>query len=200
VLQQVQENQLTFQEKKTMHGKAPCEKHKGLRVKLLLVLIATLILAGQVHIIPAHATPSAPVSLVNHALKQCIDLVYLADECRVCTPVNGWEILKTGHCPEGYPTIFRQTLMDKPVNCVEYPNNEWAACSWGTFPTTTPNDPTATASPAKTNTPSAAPTNSVVDRASAEYPLSLLAIPCLGCIIGITLSIIVLRRTRRRRT
>ncbi len=192
-----------------MHGKSPYERHKGLRVKLLLVFIATLILVGQVPIDPAYATPSAPVSLVNHALKQCIDLVYLADECRVCTPVDGWEILKTGQCPAGYTTIFRQTLMDKPVNCVEYPNNEWASCSWGTFPTMTPNDPTATAVPVMTSTPrkppfsptpSAAPTGFTVERSFAEHPLLLIAIPCLGLIIGITISIIVLRHTRRRRT
>jgi len=190
-----------------MHGIVPYKKHKGHCIKQLVVLILTLILAGQIYVYTAFATPVAPVILVNHTLKQCVDHVILADECYFCTPAEGWEILRTGQCPSGYSIIARQTLMDVPLDCVEYPKNEWAACSWGIYPTMTPEYLTVTVIPHLTvtaqqsevylPTPSAAPTASVIDRSSSEH--LMLSILCIGCIIGFTITGIVLIMIRRKK-
>ena len=179
-----------------MDGIVPYKKHKGPCIKQLVVLILALVLAGQIYVHTAYATPAAPVLLVNHTLKQCIDEVILADECYFCTPAEGWEILHTEQCPSGYTIIPRQALKDLPLNCVEYPKNEWAACSWGIYPTVTvvPNlTVTAQQSVVYLPTPSA----SAIDTSSPEH--LILSIPCLGCIIGITITFIILMMIRKKK-
>jgi hypothetical protein len=182
-----------------MHGIIPNKKHKGPCIKQLVVLILTLVLAGQINEHTAYATPVAPVLLVNHTLKQCIDYVILADECHFCTPAEGWEILRTGQCPSGYTIILRQTLMDIPLDCVEYPKNEWAACSWGIYPTMTPEYPTVTAQKSEVylSTPTAALTSSALDRSSSAH--IILSILFMGCIIGSAISSIALMMIWRKR-
>jgi hypothetical protein len=179
-----------------MHGIVP---HKRLCIKLLVVLILTLVLAGQIYVHTTYATPAAPVLLVNHTLKQCIDQVILADECYYCKPAEGWEILQAGQCPSGYTTIPRQTITDIPVNCVSYPTNDWAACSWRTYPTVTPESISLTAQHSGEFLPtsSAAPGASAVDRFSSDpLPLSIL---CMLFVIGITITSIVLMMIRRKK-
>jgi hypothetical protein len=190
-----------------MHGIVPNKKHEGPYIKVLVVLTLTLVLAGLIYVHSAYATPVAPVLLANHTLKQCIDHVVIADECYFCTPAEGWEILQAGQCPSGYIIIVRQTLMDLPLNCVEYPKNEWAACSWGKYPTITPEYLTVTVIPSLTITaqqsviylltPSTAPTASANNKSSSEH--LILSILCMGCIIALTIISIVLVLIRRKK-
>jgi len=112
-----------------------------LRQKRLVVLLWVLVFAGYTHILIAYATPSAPVLLVNHTLVQCIEQVYLSDECSYCRVVNGWEISQDGVCPQGYQTIqvsYQVTDENRPLDCVEVARNDWLACSWGRYPSMTP--------------------------------------------------------------
>jgi len=180
-----------------MHGIVPDKKHKGPRVKQLVVLILMLALARQVD--TAYATPVAPVLLVNPTLKQCIDHVILADECHVCRPVKGWEISQTDQCPSEYKIIPRQTIMgqDLPVSCVEYPKNEWAFCSWGLYPTMTPEFATLTVQqPAiYLPTPSVTPPTPAITRYSFDYVFIL----CMGCILGITITGVIFMMIRRKK-
>ncbi|MEN6300023.1 MAG: hypothetical protein ABFD51_08985 [Anaerolineaceae bacterium] len=155
-----------------------------------------LVLAGQTHILTASATPTAPVLLVNHTLKQCIDNVILSDECHVCQPVEDWEVSLTGQCPSGYKTISFQSIADKyqSVSCVEYPKNEWAACAWGSYPTMTPVSSitpiqlTACISSSETTyltmTPVLfiTPETTAIDKSSDHF----LPVLCTGSIIGIS--------------
>ena len=168
---------------------------RGLRVKQLVVLILTLAIAGQVH--PTYATPAAPVLLVNSTLQQCIDQVILADECHTCRPVEGWEISQTGQCPAGYNITPRQTVPDQdlPVNCVEYPKNEWTYCSWGRYPTMTPEFATVQQPTRYLSTPSITPPTPAMTRYSFDDPFIL----CMGCMLGITMIGILFMRIRRKR-
>jgi hypothetical protein len=190
-----------------MHEIVPCKKPKGPCIKQLVVLISALVLSGQVYVHIAYATPAAPVGLVNHTLKRCFAHVILADECHFCKPAEGWEIIQTGQCPSGYTITNRQILMDMPLNCVEYPKNEWAFCSWGIYPTITPESPNVTVVPDLTvtaqqpvvdpPTPSAAPATPVIKRYPFEYPIS--PILCMGSILGVAITGIVLMMIRRKR-
>lgn len=124
-----------------MHELLTYKKHKKTRLKCLVVLILTLVIAGQEKILTAYATPAPPVMLVNHTLKQCIEKVYLSDECSYCRVINGWEILPTEQCPVGYQIVqyqYQFTDKNRPVDCVEGPRNEWLSCAWGKYPTVTP--------------------------------------------------------------
>lgn len=109
--------------------------------KRFIIPVLALVMAGFAQSLVAHATPSAPVLLVNHTLRQCIEQVYLSDECSYCRVVNGWEISTSGTCPQGYLTIpypFEADDSNRPLNCVEVARNDWMACSWGRYPSMTP--------------------------------------------------------------
>jgi hypothetical protein len=177
-----------------MHGVVLHIRHKGPRVKRLVVLILTLALAGRVH--TTYATPVAPVLLVNPTLEQCVDHVILADECHVCRPVEGWEISQTGQCPSAYKIIPRQTIMDKDlVNCIEYPKNELAFCSGHRYPTMTPEFATVQQPAVYLPTPSVTPPTPAVTRYSFDY----LFVLCIGCILGITIIGIIFMMIRRKK-
>jgi hypothetical protein len=178
-----------------MHGTILHERHRRLRIKQLVVVILTLAIAVQVH--PAYATPVAPVLLVNSTLQQCIEQVILADECHICRPVEGWKISQTGQCPAGYNITPRQTILDQdlPVNCVEYPKNEWAFCTWGRYPTMTPEFATVQQPTRFPSTPSITPPTPAITRYSFDYPFIL----CIGSILGFTIIGILLMRIRRKK-
>ena len=77
------------------------KKHRITQIITLAIVISVFWSIAQV--ITAMATPTAPVTLVNHDLKQCAEHVVLGDECYYCTPVEGWEILDyEQQCPSGY--------------------------------------------------------------------------------------------------
>jgi hypothetical protein len=176
-----------------MHGKKIKNLWIGSFTKKTVILILPLVFAGLFFGHSAYATPVAPVSLINHTLKQCIDQVILADECYICTPEEGWQILPAGQCPSEYKFLSLQSFLDQPLNCVEYPKNEWAACSWGKFPTMTPEFQTSTDEPGLTitlqqsgiypNTPSATLTATLPESSSSE--LNVYSILLIGCIIVI---------------
>jgi hypothetical protein len=159
--------------------------HKRSRLKYLVVLILTLVITVQAHILTAYATPPAPVLLVNHSLKQCIEKVYLSDECSYCQVINGWEISPTGQCPVGYQIVqYQYQVADKnrPVDCVEGPRNEWLACSWGKYPTVTP-------------FLSVTPTPSNVNEPSDHFLLILIL--CISALVSIfIISFVILRKKK----
>jgi hypothetical protein len=198
------------------------QPHRISHIKWIVVLLLPLVLAGHVH--TADATPTAPVVLVNHALKQCVAKVFLADECRSCKPVVGWEILPTGQCPAEYKSITIPAEKDIPVSCVEYPRNEWAHCSWGRYPSVTPVSIATTGVPRSTvsatppipkfatvmelpsltrtvqpsvehlATPPAAPITPAITR----YSFDTLLLAGLGCgILGVIITGFILLRNRR---
>jgi len=189
-----------------MHRIVPDQKHIGPRVKQLVVLILTLAIARQID--PAYATPVAPVLLVNPTLKQCITVI-LADECRFCRPTEGWDISQTGQCPSGYE--IRPYGKEPPLNCVEYPKNDWAACEWGRYPTITPEFSTVTGTPDLTATaqqitgypltpsapPSTPPSTPASTRAVTTYSFDYLIISF--CSIGFVLIVIISIMVRRKK-
>lgn len=188
-----------------MNEIVPNKKHKEPRVRWFLILVMALFLAGQVH--TAYATPAAPVLLVNPTLQQCIEHVILADECFVCKPVKGWEISQTGQCPSGYEIIAYQSIMDEdnPVSCMEYPKNEWAFCSWGRYPTMTPEFSAVTVAPSLTEPVQEPtvflPTFSATPPSPADtmYSFDSLFVLCVGClpfIIMIGIIFMVIRRKK----
>jgi hypothetical protein len=199
-----------------MDGTIFNQKHHTSHIQWIIVLILTLVLVGHIH--TADATPAAPVMLVNHALKQCIAKAFLADECRSCKPVAGWEILQTGQCPTEYKSITITTDKDMPVSCIEYPRNEWAHCSWGRYPSMTPVSTAITSVPRSTlsatpptpkfvivtaqqpverrSTTPAVPVTPAITR----YSFDALFLACLGCgILGMIITGIVLTLSRRNK-
>ncbi|OQB30361.1 MAG: hypothetical protein BWY09_02980 [Candidatus Hydrogenedentes bacterium ADurb.Bin179] len=159
--------------------------HQRPRFKYFVVLILTLAIAGQAHLRTASATPAPPVLLVNHALQQCIEQVYLSDECFYCRVVNGWEISSTGQCPVGYQTVNHQypfAEKNRPLDCVEGPREEWMACAWGQYPTVTPYF---------TVTPTAPDV-----REPSDPPIFMFLL-CTGALVSILiLSVVILRKKK----
>ena len=194
-----------------MIGKVHHQKSKGPRAKWFLGLMLILVLAGQVP--RAYATPTIPVLLVNHALKQCIDNVIMADECWSCKPKEGWQTLPRGQCPSGYEVIpSSSTLGDRgaPISCAAYPNSQSFNCGSGDrYPTMTivPKFSTVTVAPSSTVTaqqPTVISPTPFVAPAIPALPADIfvyLFIFCLGCgillipIAGITFILIMRRRT-----
>ena len=77
------------------------KKYKIAQTIILAIVIS--LIWSIIQSFTAMATPTAPVTLVNHALNQCAEHVILGDECYYCTPIEGWEILDFGQqCPSGY--------------------------------------------------------------------------------------------------
>lgn len=147
--------------------------------------VLALMIATSAHLLNAHATPSAPVLLLNHTLKQCIATVYLSDECSYCRVINGWEVSPDGTCPEGYQTIqypYQQADEQRPLDCVEVPRNDWLACSWGQYPSMTP---------LTTVTPPPQP----VEETPADS--SLLLLVGAGALVSVILVGIVILRKKR---
>jgi hypothetical protein len=75
---------------------------------LLFAVVA--VLAASVS--PAAATPTAPVTIVNHTTKQCAEVIQ-GDDCHWCDLVAGWEILgPSGQagCPPGYADLGYQGM------------------------------------------------------------------------------------------
>lgn len=84
------------------------KKYKIAQISVLIILISIISFTTQ--IITVKATPTPPVTLVNHDLRQCAEHVLLGDECYYCTPTAGWEILGfEQECPSNY------TNTDKPI-------------------------------------------------------------------------------------
>lgn len=157
--------------------------HPKPRLRRALILCLILAAAGLAQTRTAYATPAPPVLLVNPTLQQCIENVYLSDECHTCRVVAPWEVSPTGQCPAGYRVVPYQELdagQDHPLDCVEGPRNEWMACTWGQYPTVTPLSPAAPA-------PSAG--------SGCFLPLSLIL--CAGAAGGVlTLGGFLLRRKK----
>lgn len=127
-------------------------KHPRPRLRRALILCLILAAAGLAQTRTAYATPAPPVLLVNPTLQQCIENVYLSDECHTCRVLSPWKVSSTGQCPAGYRVVPYQELdasQDHPLDCVEGPRNEWMACTWGQYPTVTPLSPAVPASAAE---------------------------------------------------
>lgn len=119
----------------------------------------------------ALASPTAPVNLVNHALKQCLDDVILGDECFYCTPKEGWEI-SAESCPVGYTTAG----YDSVLNCATHLES--------VYESTCPNYITPTDTPLKR----------IVPAISAEW-LVVLGVLALG-FVAVVILWVVLKRKR----
>ncbi len=109
-----------------------------MRRKLLISMGMALAAAGMLFA-PGdigHATPTAPVIVVNETIKQC-DIVILGDECRMCTPPAGWTILdrtdpayQTMSCPAGFTKVNLQLdckAVRNPYCCGGWSN--WGECT-----------------------------------------------------------------------
>ncbi len=92
---------------------------RKLIVWVSLAMLLLLGLPGQV----SHATPTAPVILINESTHQCA-IEIQGDECSWCDPPQGWTIIGPGtpgydynrlECPAGYQKIDRLEL-----NCRRY--------------------------------------------------------------------------------
>ena len=96
----------------------------------LMILILIIVVMPQLQTVSASPTPA--VMLVNHSTKQCSHQVFLADECRSCTPTNGWEILGLADitkCPSGY--IFTNSYS---MSCITYPPS--STCNFSAYEAT----------------------------------------------------------------
>lgn len=121
----------------------------------------------------ASATETAPVNLVNHVLKECVEDMTLGDECFYCTANDGWEI-SAETCPTGYMTAN----YDSALTCITHPQSVYES-TCGNY------DPNAVAT--------------LVASYASSTPLSFpdgffLAVSLIGFAVFVMLGVAVLRR------
>jgi hypothetical protein len=82
------------------------------RVRFRFVLLFTLMALLAALATPAVATPTAPVTIVNHTTKQCAEVIQ-GDDCHWCDLAEGWEILGPSgqaSCPPDYADLGYQGM------------------------------------------------------------------------------------------
>jgi hypothetical protein len=85
------------------------------RVKSRFVLLCALVAILAALVRSAVATPTAPVTIVNHTTKQCAEVIQ-GDDCHWCDLLEGWEILGPSgqaNCPPEYNNLGYQGMSGK---------------------------------------------------------------------------------------